>query len=232
VDAVIENLVLESDNLMPNILEIEADNFFRFGRRAISSRRQHRITIHASQIQCNLKDVAYWIRKKQGFPSLTDTGLMDIFLGGEGLSFYMKVSNALEQDRNRIFKVDDVKVSVKNLKINLRRSKHKIMFAIFRPFLMGLVKPAVAKAAEVQIRRSFDRLDEQLWLIQNEYNKAKAEAKDQSPEDNVGMGKMYWQAIQKRISEIRAKKTPPETTVQISHYISRLIADECHNNAR
>src|SRR5277367_82598 len=95
LDAVVENLVVESENLMPNILEIQADTFFRFGRKKIHNRNQHRFSVHASQIQCDLKDVAYYIKKKQGFPSLKDTGVMDVFLGGEGLSFDMKLATAL-----------------------------------------------------------------------------------------------------------------------------------------
>src|SRR6202035_1350581 len=105
VDVVVENLVLESENLLPNILEIQADNTFRWGRKKLSSRNVHRFAVHVSQIQCDLKDVAYYIKKKQGFPSLKDTGVMDIFLGGQGLSFDMKLATAAKKDRNRIFKV-------------------------------------------------------------------------------------------------------------------------------
>src|SRR5271170_5956835 len=187
IDAVVENLVVESENLMANILEIQADTFWRFGRKRIHNRNQHRFSVHASQIQCDLKDVAYYIKKKGGFPSLKDTGVMDIFLGGQGLSFDMKLATAAPKDRNRIFKVENVTVKIQNLNIVLKKSNHKLLFSIFRPLLMAVVKPAVAKAAEVQIRRTFDKLDEQMWLVQNEYNKAKEAAKDQSPEESSNM---------------------------------------------
>jgi Family of unknown function (DUF5923)/Protein of unknown function (DUF4449) len=207
----LENLVVESENLMPNILELQVENFFRFGRKRISSRNAHSFYVHVSQIQCDLKDVAYWIKKKGGFPNITDTGLMDLFLGGQGLSFDMKLATAQRKDSNRIFKVESVTVKVKNLNIVLKKSNHKLLFNLFKPLLLAVVKPAVAKAAEIQIRKSFDKLDEQLWLVQNEYNKAKDAAKDQPPEETSNMVNMYIQAIQKRITEIKEKakeKTP------------------------
>src|SRR5438046_1344268 len=115
IDAVVENLVIESENLMPNILEIQVENFFRFGRKKIYNRSTHRVSVHVSQIQCDLKDVAYYIKKKQGFPSIKDIGVMDLFLGGQGLSFDMKLVTADHKDRNRIFKVENVKVKIQNL---------------------------------------------------------------------------------------------------------------------
>src|SRR5207248_2971322 len=33
VDAIVENLIVESDNLMPNVLEVTSDNYFRWGRK-------------------------------------------------------------------------------------------------------------------------------------------------------------------------------------------------------
>jgi len=203
IDAVVENLVIESENLMPNILEIQVENFFRFGRKKIYNRSTHRVSVHVSQIQCDLKDVAYYIKKKQGFPSIKDIGVMDLFLGGQGLSFDMKLVTADHKDRNRIFKVENVKVKIQNLNIILKESNHKTLFNFFKPLLMVVVKPAIAKAAEVQIRRSFDQLDEQMWLVQKEYNKAKEAAKDQPPEETANMINMYVQAIEKRITQLK-----------------------------
>jgi hypothetical protein len=186
---------------MPNILEIQAYTFFRFGRKKIHNRGTQRFTVHVSQIQCDLKDIAYYIKKKQGFPRITDIGVMDIFLGGQGLSFDMKVATADEKDRNRIFRVENVKVKIKNLNIVLKESNHKTLFNFFKPLLLSAVKPAISKAAEVQIRRSFDQLDEQMWLVQKEYNKAKEAAKDQPPEETENTINMYIHAIEKRITQ-------------------------------
>ena len=80
---------------------------------------------------------------------------------------------------------------------------------------MVLVKPAIAKAAETQIRRSFDQLDEQLWLIQKEYNKTKAAAKDQPPEETANMMNMYVQAVQKRLIELKEKSQEKSKDIKV-----------------
>jgi len=216
MDAVVENLVLESENLMPNLLEIQADTFWRFGRKSIQNRSKHRFFVHASQIQCDLKDVAYWINKKQGFPSISDTGVMDVLLGGEGMSFDMRLVNADNRHSTRIFKVESLTVRLKNLNITLKKSNHKLLFTFFKPILMAVIKPAIVKAVETKIRNSFDKLDEQLWLIQNEYNKAKEAATNQPPEETENMVNMYIHAIQRRFTEMKAqakRKTPDKVNV-------------------
>ena len=84
---------------------------------------------------------------------------------------------------------------------------------------MGVVKPAIAKAAEIQIRRSFDQLDEQLWLVQNEYNKAKEAAKDQPPEETPSMLSMYVQAIAETYHRAQGKSKVKTSDVKVAFII-------------
>ena len=216
-DIVVENLVVESENLMPNILEIQAYVLLRFERKMIHNRDTRQYIVHASQIQCDFKDVAYYIRKKQGFLRFKDIGIMDIFVGGEGLSFDVQLTTTHQRDRNRFFKVENVKVKIKNLNIILKKSNHKNLFGFFKPFLMGVVKAVIAKVAEFQIRKSFDQLDEQMWLVQNEYDKAKDAAKDEPPE-TANMVKMYIQSIQKRIIELKEEVEKKSSSTKVRNY--------------
>lgn len=55
IDAVVENLVIESDNLAPNVLEIGSDNYFRWGRKKISNRNKNKVMISVSGIQMDLR---------------------------------------------------------------------------------------------------------------------------------------------------------------------------------
>lgn len=38
------------------------------------------------QIQADMRDVAFYFRKKSGIPKLMDSGLADVVLGGNGLT--------------------------------------------------------------------------------------------------------------------------------------------------
>jgi hypothetical protein len=55
MDAVIENLVIESDNLMPNVFEFGSDNYVRWGRKAIASKLRNKTMVSVSGVQMDLK---------------------------------------------------------------------------------------------------------------------------------------------------------------------------------
>merc|ERR1711900_74202 len=178
MDAVIENLVIESDNLMPNVLEIANDNYFRWGRKKVANKSAHSIMLSIAGVQMDLRDVSFHIKKKQGFPSLTDTGVADIFLGGTGLSFKMKMSTAEKKYRQNFFKVDKVDVDVKNFNIKLKQSKHKVLFAIGKPMMLKVMRPALQKALEKVIKDKFNEFDAMAYKVKVEADRAIEEAKE------------------------------------------------------
>jgi Family of unknown function (DUF5923)/Protein of unknown function (DUF4449) len=220
IDVVVENLVVESDNLAPNVLEFGSDNYFRWGRKKISNKHDNKIMISASGVQMDLKDVSYYIKKKQGFPSVTDKGLMDVYLGGEGFSFKIVASTAHKKDRQHFAKVDKVTVDVKHLKINLKQSKYKLIFRIAKPILLKVMRPAIQKVLEKQIRDSFTQADAYLYDIHSEAQKAVEHAKaNPDPENVTNIYKEYVSAIQKKLTakkeaaQKKASKTKGEHTV-------------------
>lgn len=181
IDAVIENLVIESDNLMPNVLEIAGDNYFRWGRKGMANKKHHSFQISVSGIQMDLRDVAYYVKKKEGFPGITDLGVADIFLGGTGFSFKMKLSTAHKKDRQNFFKVEKVDVNVKNFNIKLKQSKHKLMFGLFKPIMLKVIRPALQKAMEKQIKDQFNQWDQLAYRIKLEADRAQKEVSHHIP---------------------------------------------------
>ncbi|CAI7636926.1 unnamed protein product [Penicillium pancosmium] len=204
VDVVVENLVIESDNLMPNVLEFGSDNYFRWGRKKVSNKRNNKIMIAASGIQADLRDVSYHIKKKQGFPSITDTGVMDIILGGDGLSFKIAASTADKNDKQNFVKLDKVSVSIKNMDIKLKKSNHKALFATFKPMLFRVVRPALQKVVEAQIRQAFADGDAFAKEIHGEAKKAQ-EAAREDPENAPSIFSRYADAIRAR-TQAKAKQ--------------------------
>ena len=202
IDAVVENLVIESDNLMPNVLEFGSDNYFRWGRKKISNKHHNTIMIAASGVQMDLKDVSYYVKKKQGFPSVTDTGLMDIYLGGEGFSFKLSASTAHKADSQHFAKVDKVDVTIKHLQIKVKQSKHKLLFAIAKPILISTMRPVIQKILEKQITQAFNQADAYAWEI-NQEAKRSIEASKEDPENAPNIYQSYWNAVQ---ADLTAKK--------------------------
>ncbi|KAI1749246.1 hypothetical protein F4782DRAFT_316240 [Xylaria castorea] len=204
IDAIIENLVLESDNFMPNVLEIASDNFFRWGRKKIASKHQNSIDIKVSGVQMDLRDVSFYVKRKKGFPSITDQGVADLFMGGEGFSFRMKLSTADPKDRQHFFKIDKVDVDVKHLDVKLVKSNHKLLFGLFKPVMLKVLRPAVQKTAEKQIKDQFNQLDQTLYLIKQEADRAIEEARA-DPENASNIYSQYLNAVQKQMLQNKQK---------------------------
>ncbi|KAJ5779547.1 hypothetical protein N7457_007267 [Penicillium paradoxum] len=204
VDVVVENLCIESDNLMPNVVEFGSDNYFRWGRKKISNKRDNKIMISMSGIQADLRDVSYYIKKKEGFPTITDRGIMDIFLGGEGLSIKIAASTAQKNDKEHFVKLDKVNVTIKNMDIKLRKSGHKLLFNTFKPMLFRVVRPALQKVVEGQIREGFRKGDLFAKDIHTEALRAQ-EAAREDPENAPTIFSRYADAIRAR-AQAQAKQ--------------------------
>ena len=198
VDAVIENLVLESDNFMPNMLEIASENYMRFGRKTATSKSKHSIDAKVAGIQMDLRDVSYYIKRKTGFPTLSDTGVANILLAGDGFSFRMKMSTADEKDHQKFFKVDKVDVDIKHFTIKLSKSNHKLLFNLFKPLMLKVLRPGLQKALEKAIKDQFNKADALLWQVKQEADRAFEEAAN-DPENVPNIYNRYVSAAQKQM---------------------------------
>ncbi|KAF3352758.1 1,3-beta-glucanosyltransferase gel1 [Verticillium dahliae VDG1] len=203
-DAVIENLVLESDNFMPNVMEINTEHHFRWGRKKIANKNKQVFDIKVSGIQMDLRDVSYHIARKQGFPSITDTGVADFILAGDGFSFKAKCATADKSDRQNFFKIEKVDVDIKNMSIKLKQSNHKLLFNLFKPIMMKVIKPALQKAVEKSLKDQANQLDQLLYQIKQEADRALDEARS-DPERTPNIYNRYYTAAQKRALQQKQK---------------------------
>ncbi|KAI1465180.1 uncharacterized protein F4812DRAFT_135521 [Daldinia caldariorum] len=204
IDAVVENLVLESDNFMPNVLEVASDNYFRWGRKKIASANKNSIDVKVTGIQMDLRDVSFYVKRKQGFPSITDTGVANIKMGGDGFCFRLKLSTTDDKDKQHFFKLDKVDVDVKNLQIKLVKSNHKILFSLFKPIMLKILRPVVQKTAEKQLKDQFNKFDQLLFQVKKEADRALDEARS-SPEDVPNIYSRYVTAAQKQLLQGKKK---------------------------
>lgn len=204
VDAIVENLIIESDNLAPNLAEYEMDNHFKWGRRTASSSMKHKVMVSISGVQMDLKDVSYYIHKKTGFPSLKDTGVMDIFMGGSGFSFKIAMETADKNDRQHFFKINTVHVDIKSFTIKLKQSKHKLLFNMFRPLMFAIIRPAVGKVMEKLIKDQVHAADAKAYEIYQEAQRA-AQAAANDPDQAQNIYSRYVNAAQKTLTQKQQK---------------------------
>ncbi|KAI0245752.1 hypothetical protein BJV78DRAFT_1260530 [Lactifluus subvellereus] len=174
LDLVVENLTLQGRNLFPNIVSIETHNLMKFSPyNTINDVSHHELTLTFGHIQADMRDVAFYFRKKSGIPRLTDSGLADVLLGGHGLTATVHLVSA-DNDRSSVFKVKAVRVKVDSLKFSIRDSKHDILYKTLRPLATALIKKQIQKAAADAITTGMEYVDGQLVAVRDRLNEARA----------------------------------------------------------
>jgi hypothetical protein len=170
VDLVVENIAAAPINLLPNVVEFEANNYFKASAfKSISSRHQHSFKLVLGQIQLEMRDVYFQMNKKSGL-KLKEHGFADIFLGGKGLTVTAQIEGGNEPRGRRsrhVFVVKEVKAVIDNLDFAVRGSKHDVAIKILRPLAKSIIKKSIAKAAEAGIREALEKLDTHLTEARN-----------------------------------------------------------------
>ncbi|KAJ1337236.1 DUF5923 family protein [Microdochium nivale] len=220
IDCVVENLVLESDNFAPNVLEVASDNYWRWGRKNVGNKNKNTIDIKVAGVQLDLRDVSYYVKRKEGFPSITDTGMLNVRLGGDGLCFRMKLSTADKSDRQHFFKVEKVDVDVKNLEIKVVKSKHKLLFGLFKPLALKTLRPVIQKVAEKQIKDQFNQFDALLFAVKQEADRAKEEVRE-NPEEAPNVYNRYMSAAQKKFMQGKKKAEEVAADKKVNMAVTR-----------
>ena len=96
---------------------------------------RHEFIITLSQIQADMRDVAFYFKKKTGLPKIKDSGLADVLLGGDGLTVTLHVTSTPSSDKQSLFRVKDVHVKISTLKFSIRDSKHDLLYKTMKPLV-------------------------------------------------------------------------------------------------
>ena len=189
---------------MPNILEVASDNYWRWGRKKVANKHRNTMEVKVAGVQMDLRDVSFHFKRKTGFPTISDTGVVDLLLPNDGFSFKMKVSTADKKDSQNYFKVEKVDVDFKDLKLKVTKSNHKLLFGLFKPFALKAMRPALQKAVEKAIKDQCNELDKFLYEIKLEADRALDEARS-DPENVPNIYQRYYNAAQKRLLQGKEK---------------------------
>jgi len=159
-----------------------------------------------SGVQMDLRDVAFFVKRKQGFPPIKDTGVCDIFMGGQGLSFKIAAETTTANDRQHFFKITKVDVDIKNVNIKMKKSEHKILFALAKPILLRALRPGIQKALEKRIKDNARQLDGILYEVHREAKQAENDAKNNPDHENMqNIYRRYITAVRNRFMQAKQK---------------------------
>jgi len=103
----------------------------------------------------------------------------------------------------------------KSLNIKLKKSKHKILFAIGKPIILHALKPVLQKAVEQAIKQKAHELDAIIYQIHKEATQAKIDAKrNPDPENLQNIYQRYMSAAQQRMTQAKQKKENVQKTLE------------------
>lgn len=139
----------------------------------VKDESHHDLTLTFSHIQADLRDVAFYFRRKVT-PKISDSGLADIVLGGKGLTVTAHIRSAPSSDKLSVFYVKDVEAKLGDINVAIRDSKHQLLYKTLKPLMMGLVKKQIKKAVEDGVRTALEYVDGQLVGVQQRMSEAKA----------------------------------------------------------
>lgn len=149
-------------------------------------------------------------------------------MGDEGFSFKIMGSTVQKGDKEHFIKPEKVSVSIKNLKIKVRQSKHKMLFGFFKPLIFSVVQPALEKVLEEQIKNSFMKVDAFAYDVHTEATRTRDMARNEAS-DKRSFYEHYLSAVRTKITEkkqeaeVKAQETPKRDTkvnVAVTQYDS------------
>lgn len=133
--------------------------------------------------------------------------MLDIFFGGSGISFKVDLETADPKDQAHFFKIRQVVIDIQNMDIKVKQSNHKLLFSLFKPLLIKVVRPVVQKVLEKQIRDNVHKFDGMCYEAKKEADRAAAEARRNPDPDNVkNIYQRYYEAFQHQLSKGQQKK--------------------------
>ncbi|KAF5368710.1 hypothetical protein D9615_010299 [Tricholomella constricta] len=219
LDLVVENLTLSGRNLFPNVVALEAHNFVRFSPyNAITDESRHRFTLTFGQMQADMRDVAFYYKKKTGVPRMSDSGLADVVVGGEGLTATVVLVSA-GKDRSSVFKVQDVHVKVAALKFSIRDSKHDFLYKTLKPLATALVKRQIQKAMADAIHTGLEYVDGQLVSVRDRMESAKSEGGE-------GRAQKLQELFKRKKEEVSTKPSTSSSTLGASHSQFKVVSNK------
>ncbi|KAI8048946.1 uncharacterized protein B0P05DRAFT_575954 [Gilbertella persicaria] len=155
----IENMILAGDTLMPDIFEIRAEDYLRFSPKAeLSYTNSQSIHIDMSGIQTSMDDVVFYYKRKVGFPRLSDSGVVSLHTGGDGLKISMVIASS-SVDQKHTFRLDKCYCHIDKLNVKVHHSKHNMLYKVMSPLLTGIVKRQMAKSIETKLQDIFEKGD-------------------------------------------------------------------------
>lgn len=87
----------------------------------------HQEFTHLTQMLADMRKIPFYFHKKTGMSKISDSGIAEILLCGQGLSITAHIVS-VDRDQTLVFRIKDVQTSIQTLKFAIRDSKHDTLY--------------------------------------------------------------------------------------------------------
>jgi hypothetical protein len=155
----LDNVVFRLDNVLPNLVEFTVSNSVQMSPRMDfpDAYFMNLLELNILQIQTDLRNVEFRYVKK-GFPRMEDEGVMDIFIGGNGLSLHTKTAFDPNLWYTTVVPVD-IKADIDVMKVKLHETNRDLLYRLMGKVLVTRLKREICKNLEESIYNYLVKLD-------------------------------------------------------------------------
>jgi len=157
----LENVTLYGRDILPDTFDIKMTNNAQLGHSHKQDKFVSKLKVSGKRIRLALTDFNFWYHRKT-MPKIEDSGIADLKMLGNGLSFKAVWKLYMTENRPLTIKLDSLKVWIDKLDINVKKSHHSFLNKLATKLFSGTIKRRVGEAIVQQIRSNVDPLNEQL----------------------------------------------------------------------
>jgi len=174
-DLALDNIRFTAASFLPDATYLTNHNevSVKRGYAAYASNFETSTTLSFAGLRFQAKDLSYYVNKKQGWITIEDSGLLDIFIGSEspdvtdGLDITFTIENAGEDDHENFFVLKKVDVAVEGFDIRVHGSRHPISSWLASGSIRKYMEAQFITAMEEQAGHVFKQLDTELFKLQH-----------------------------------------------------------------
>lgn len=157
-DFKLDGIILAANDIAPDRVRIKYDNDMEFDFRSLSlaDTRRSDLTIHLEGMRTRLDNVRFWYQRKS-FPKISDEGVANISLEGDGLDLKFRVRVAPSMPYFHVSKVD---CDIDRMKIRILEAKHSALDKIVTSVFSGAIRKRVEVAIEERLAVTLQRVEE------------------------------------------------------------------------
>jgi len=160
MDYEIENIIFQAAAIIPDKVRIDTMIIDPEGVLLPSSYHNATIAVQLVDMTVTLQDVKFAYRRKKFLKMMEERGMMDIVLGGQGITVDIELKPCTNGKKNCLFAIQRVRCESAKIEIQtINGEEHSSVYSILKPIIESRVRRAVEQAVEDCLCRVMEKVD-------------------------------------------------------------------------